>query len=54
MVARLQAAAASSQPVLLRVDFGGSPGVGAAHREDVEKLADVYAFAWWQIGHGDE
>jgi prolyl oligopeptidase len=49
-VARLQAASASSKPVLLRVDYGSGHGRGSTRTSRDAELADVYSFALWQMG----
>jgi prolyl oligopeptidase len=43
MAARLQAATAGDQPILLRVDAGGH-GIGSSLDETVAKLTDTYTF----------
>jgi prolyl oligopeptidase len=50
MAARLRAANALPRPVLLRVDYeaGHPPAASRAQRD--EELADIYAFALWQMG----
>jgi prolyl oligopeptidase len=50
MAARLQAATASGKPVLLRVDFESGHGPGTARARRLEELADIYSFAFWQLG----
>jgi prolyl oligopeptidase len=49
MAARLQAATAGSQPVLLRIDAGGH-GIGSSLDETVAKLTDTYTFIFDQLG----
>jgi len=55
MAARLQAARASiggsSKPILLRVDFEGGHGTGAA--QVVDETTDLFAFLLWQTGAPD-
>ena len=50
MAARIASASASGKPVLLRIDpeSGHEPGTTRARR--AEELADIYAFALWQLG----
>jgi len=51
MTARLQAATASSKPVLLRVDYvGGHGAMGATREQADEQLADEWSFLLWQFG----
>jgi prolyl oligopeptidase len=47
MTARLQAASTSGRPVLLRVEYAG--GHGGSHAQELEELADVYAFLLGQL-----
>jgi prolyl oligopeptidase len=49
MAARLQAATAGSQPILLKVESGGH-GIGSSLDETVAKLADTYAFIFDRLG----
>jgi prolyl oligopeptidase len=50
-VAILQAATASSRPVLLRVDYdAGHYGIGSTQGQRLEELADSWSFALWQFG----
>jgi prolyl oligopeptidase len=44
MAARLQAASASGQPVLLRVDFDAGHGIGSTRTQQDAEAADTYAF----------
>jgi prolyl oligopeptidase len=54
MAARVQAANASSKPILLRVDFAGGHGAMGATREQAdEQLADEWSFLLWQFGVAD-
>jgi prolyl oligopeptidase len=50
LTARLQAATASSAPILLRTSDTAGHGMGTALSERVEELADVYAFFFEQLG----
>ncbi|MGE5615919.1 MAG: prolyl oligopeptidase family serine peptidase, partial [Bacillota bacterium] len=50
MIARLQAANASSHPILLRVSFNTGHGIGTGISERVEESADTYAFLMQQLG----
>jgi prolyl oligopeptidase len=49
MAARLQAATAGDQPILLRVDAGGH-GIGSSLDETVAKLTDTYTFIFDRLG----
>jgi prolyl oligopeptidase len=49
MAARLQAATAGNQPILLRVESGGH-GIGSSLDETVAKLTDTYTFIFDQLG----
>lgn len=50
MAARLQAATASDQPILLRVDYDAGHGIGSGRDQMRAELADTYAFLFWQLG----
>ena len=50
MTARLQAATASKQPVLLRTSSTSGHGQGTSLNERVEQLADLYSFLMDQLG----
>jgi len=50
MAARLQAASASDNPVLLRVDAQGGHGMGATRNQLDGEYADLFAFALWRMG----
>lgn len=53
MTARLQAATASDNPVLLRVDYAGGHGTMGATRDQAnQQLADEWSFLLWQCGVG--
>ncbi len=49
MAARLQAATAGDQPILLRVESGGH-GIGSSLDETVDQLTDTYTFIFDQLG----
>ncbi|MBV9808901.1 MAG: S9 family peptidase [Solirubrobacterales bacterium] len=51
MAARLQAATAASQPILLRIESGGH-GIGSPLDETITKLTDTYTFIFDQLGIG--
>jgi prolyl oligopeptidase len=53
MAARLQAATSSGKPVLLRVDYEGGHGIGAARNQQEELFADIFSFFFWQFGIPD-
>lgn len=48
--ARLAAATASAEPVLLRIDFGAGHGMGSSRSQLDAVWTDIYAFALWQGG----
>jgi prolyl oligopeptidase len=48
--ARLMAASRSGKPVLVRLDYDSGHGVGNTKRQQFDEVADVYAFALWQLG----
>lgn len=50
MAARLQAATASPFPVLLQVNFDTGHGIGSGLSRVMERVADVYAFLFQQLG----
>ncbi|MGS2737830.1 prolyl oligopeptidase family serine peptidase [Sinomicrobium sp. M5D2P17] len=47
--ARLQAANSSDTPILFAIDFESGHGRGDSKAKEFERLADVLAFALWQI-----
>jgi prolyl oligopeptidase len=50
MTARLQAATASTAPLLLRTSDTAGHGIGTSLSERIEELTDVYAFFFAQLG----
>jgi prolyl oligopeptidase len=50
MTARLQAASASKNPILLRTSGDTGHGIGSPLSEEVEESADVYAFLFQELG----
>jgi prolyl oligopeptidase len=48
--ARLQAATASTFPVLLRIDYDAGHGIGSSRSQDIAEQADVMAFFLAQMG----
>lgn len=50
MTARLQAATASSNPVLLRVDADAGHGYGSTRAQRDDQTADIMAFILWRTG----
>jgi prolyl oligopeptidase len=50
MAARLQAATASKNPVLLRVDTDAGHGFGSTRQQRDVLMADVTAFILWRVG----
>jgi prolyl oligopeptidase len=49
--ARLQAANASDNPILFRVDYESGHGIGDSKTKTFEEFADIFGFAFWQTGH---
>jgi prolyl oligopeptidase len=50
MIARLQAAASSDHPILLRTSSSAGHGIGTALDEAIEENADVFSFLFDQLG----
>ncbi len=50
MTARLQAANAGENPVLLRIEPKAGHGAGKPISKLVEEWTDIYSFLWWQMG----
>jgi prolyl oligopeptidase len=50
MTARLQAANASANPILLRVDFDAGHGIGSNRTQALKLQADEYTFLGWRLG----
>lgn len=50
LAAALQAASTSDDPVLLRLEFEGGHGIGAALAQKIGQMADVYAFTLYELG----
>jgi prolyl oligopeptidase len=50
MTARLQAANASANPILLRVDFDAGHGIGSGRTQTLKLRADEYTFLGWRLG----
>jgi len=48
--ARLQEATASSDPVLIRVDFDSGHGIGSTRTQRDALVADMFTFALWRAG----
>lgn len=48
--ARLLAASRSGRPVLMRLEFDSGHGIGNTKSQVFDEVADVYAFALWQMG----
>ena len=49
MTARLQAATASDNPILLRVDYDAGHGIGSTRSQADREAADTYAFRLWRL-----
>jgi prolyl oligopeptidase len=50
MTARLQAAASSDRPILLRTNFSGGHGAGSALSDRIAERADIYTFLFHELG----
>ena len=50
MVARLDEASKSANPILLRTSSSAGHGIGTALNERIKQLADIYAFLFAQLG----
>ena len=50
MTARLQAATASKNPVLLRVEADAGHGIGSTRAQRDAETADIAAFIFWRTG----
>jgi prolyl oligopeptidase len=50
MAARLQAATASGQPILLRLETKAGHGAGKPRAKVLDELTDVWGFLFWQLG----
>ncbi|HYY95792.1 MAG TPA: prolyl oligopeptidase family serine peptidase [Pyrinomonadaceae bacterium] len=48
--ARLQAANASGNPVLLRIETKAGHGIGLPVTKQIEEATDMWAFLFWQLG----
>ncbi len=51
--AKLMANDASSNPILLKIDFDGGHGANIPTNQFYSNLSDIFAFAFWQLGHPD-
>lgn len=51
--AKLTADDASNNPILLKVDFEGGHGGNIPVAQRYANLGDIFAFAFWQLGHPD-
>ncbi len=50
MTAHLQAATASANPVILRIDYDAGHGLGSTRAQRDAEVADTYAFVLWRAG----
>jgi len=50
MTARLQAATASANPILLRIDTDAGHGIGSTRAQRDRETADTFAFVLWRTG----
>ncbi len=51
--AKLQVYNASDKPIIFGVDHESGHGYGNTTSKIIEKFANMYAFAFWQLGHPD-
>ncbi|MBP2618734.1 prolyl oligopeptidase family serine peptidase [Chryseobacterium jejuense] len=51
--AKLMANTASKNPVLLKIDYEGGHGNNTTVAHGHSNLSDIFAFAFWQLGHPD-
>lgn len=51
--AKLMANNTSKNPVLLKIDYEGGHGVNTTALHAHSNLSDIFAFAFWQLGHPD-
>jgi len=51
--AKLMANDASSNPILLQIDYKGGHGGNIPIAQRYANLGDIFAFAFWQLGHPD-
>ncbi|AJW62942.1 Prolyl endopeptidase precursor [Elizabethkingia miricola] len=51
--AKLRADNGSKNPILLKIDFDGGHGTDNSKKKAYEDVADIFAFAFWQLGHPD-
>ncbi len=50
---KLMADNISMNPILFKVDFDGGHGRDNTRKKAYEEIADIFAFALWQVGHPD-
>ncbi|WP_449401457.1 prolyl oligopeptidase family serine peptidase [Chryseobacterium wanjuense] len=51
--AKLLANSISESPVLLKIDYKGGHGGDVPVAQRYSNLSDIFAFAFWQLGHQD-
>lgn len=51
--AKLMANDASNNPILLKIDYEGGHGGNVPVEQRYANLGDIFAFAFWQLGHPD-
>lgn len=51
--AKLQSNSASKNPILLQIDYEGGHGNNTTALHGHSNLSDIFAFAFWQLGHPD-
>lgn len=50
-IAQIQRFSTSDKPMLLKVHYGAGHGGDGTHSNRLERLADVFCFAFWQLEH---
>ncbi|MCQ9639772.1 prolyl oligopeptidase family serine peptidase [Chryseobacterium sp. WG14] len=50
---KLLASSTSKRPVLLNIDYEGGHGANIPVAQRYSNLSDIFAFAFWQLGHPD-
>jgi len=51
--AKLQESQAGSNPILFDVDTSSGHGMGDSQKKEIERMAKIFSFAFWQTGHPD-
>ncbi|SMG30713.1 prolyl oligopeptidase [Marivirga sericea] len=51
--AKLQEAQSGAAPILFDVDTASGHGMGDSQQKEIERMAKIFSFAFWQTGHPD-